>query len=57
MNLPYVVEDLEFPLGHASFAIAKDMTWFSKDVVDIVNKYNSDKVNLENTVFEQWRSK
>ena len=53
MNLPYVVEDLEFPLGHASFAIAKDMTWFSKDVVDIVNKYNPDEVSSENIIFEQ----
>jgi hypothetical protein len=41
MNLPYVIEDLEFPLGHASFAIAKDMTWFSNDVVNIINKYNN----------------
>jgi len=29
----------EYPLGHLSFAIAKDMTWFSKDVVNLVGKY------------------
>jgi hypothetical protein len=29
-----------YPLGHASFGIAKDMSWFSGDVVDLIKQYN-----------------
>lgn len=34
-----LVNFTEYPLGHLSFAIAKDMTWFSNDVVNLVAKY------------------
>ena len=34
-----VVFNQEYPLGHLSFGLAKDMTWFSNDVVNVVNKY------------------
>ena len=30
-----------YELGHESFAIAKDMTWFTKDVMAVLNKYNN----------------
>ena len=28
-----------YPLGHLSFALAKDMSWFTGDVMDLVNQY------------------
>lgn len=34
-----VVFNNQYPLGHLSFALAKDMSWFSGDVVDVMNKY------------------
>lgn len=36
-----VVFSQSYPLGHASFGIAKDMSWFSGDVVDVINKYKT----------------
>ena len=32
--------DHEYYLGHMSFAIAKDMSWFDVDVLAILNHYN-----------------
>ena len=29
----------EYALGHMSFALAKDMSWFTKDVVSVIEKY------------------
>ena len=29
----------EYPLGHVSFVLAKDMTWFTNDVVNLINQY------------------
>ena len=29
----------QYPLGHMSFAIAKDMSWFKIDVLNLINKY------------------
>ena len=29
-----------FKLGHESFAAAKDMTWFSGDLMNMLNHYN-----------------
>ena len=31
----------QYYLGHMSFAIAKDMSWFTVDVMAIVNHYNN----------------
>ena len=31
----------QYYLGHMSFAIAKDMSWFDVDVMAIVNHYNN----------------
>jgi len=35
-----VVFNHEYYLGHMSFAIAKDMSWFDVDVLAILNHYN-----------------
>lgn len=34
-----VVFNQEYPLGHLSFALAKDMTWFTNDVVNVIGQY------------------
>jgi hypothetical protein len=31
----------QYSLGHMSFAIAKDMTWFKEDAMNIINKYST----------------
>ena len=31
----------QYYLGHMSFAIAKDMSWFDVDVMAIINHYNN----------------
>ena len=36
-----VVFQKEYLLDHFSFAIAKDMTWFSTDAVNLLKEYNS----------------
>jgi hypothetical protein len=36
-----IVFHKEYPLGHGSFSLAKDMSWFSGDVVDLINKYKT----------------
>jgi hypothetical protein len=28
-----------YELGHLSFALAKDMTWFNEDVLTLINNY------------------
>jgi len=38
-QLSNVVFAQEYPLGHLSFSLAKDMTWFSQDVMGVINKY------------------
>lgn len=30
----------EYELGHLSFMLAQDMTWFMTDAMDLINKYN-----------------
>ena len=35
-----IVHYEEYDLGHLSFFIAKDMSYFSKDVVGILEKYH-----------------
>jgi hypothetical protein len=44
----------EYYLGHMSFAIAKDMSWFTVDTMAIVNYYNgkcdSETINSNFTV-------
>jgi lysosomal acid lipase/cholesteryl ester hydrolase len=34
-----VVFNKQYPLGHLSFALAKDMSWFSGDVVSVIDQY------------------
>lgn len=36
-----LVFNKEYHLGHLSFAIAKDMSFFTEDVMNLVNKYNN----------------
>ena len=33
------VFDQTYALGHMSFMIAKDMSWFSEDIVELVGNY------------------
>lgn len=43
-----VVFQKEYLLDHFSFAIAKDMTWFSTDAVDLLHQYNPiDPISLQ----------
>ena len=35
-----LVFNQEYHLGHLSFAMAKDMTFFTKDVMDLIKQYN-----------------
>ena len=39
-QLKTVIFSHEYYLGHMSFAIAKDMSWFDVDVMAILNHYN-----------------
>ena len=41
----------QYELGHMSFAIARDMTWFTQDVMDILNHYNFAKNTQKNNMF------
>lgn len=34
-----VVYNKEWPLGHLSFSLAKDMSWFTGDAVDIIGQF------------------
>ena len=36
-----------YPLGHLSFTLAKDMSYFSEDVVDLVNQYATNSYATE----------
>jgi lysosomal acid lipase/cholesteryl ester hydrolase len=36
-----LVFNKEYHLGHLSFAIAKDMSFFTQDAMDLINKYNN----------------
>lgn len=35
-----VVHYAEYPLGHGTFVIGKDMTWFTQDAMKIISQYN-----------------
>lgn len=37
LNPEWLIWHDTYPLGHLSFSLAKDMSWFSTDVVDLVN--------------------
>jgi hypothetical protein len=39
LNPDVLVWDEVYPLGHLSFTLAKDMSWFTEDVMNLVNKY------------------
>eukprot|EP00347_Sterkiella_histriomuscorum_P012496 403368358 len=43
----------QYKLGHLSFAIAKDMTFFTVDTMQLINKYATNKFATEDTVFLQ----
>ena len=45
-----VVFNHEYPLGHLSFGLAKDMSWFSNDVVNVMNQFSS---NIASDLFMQ----
>ncbi len=40
-----------YELGHMSFLIAKDMTFFTVDALNVINKYATNVV--ETTIFTQ----
>ena len=37
----------EYPLGHVSFVLAKDMSWFTNDVVNLMGKYATNVFDSE----------
>ena len=39
LNEDMLVWDQVYPLGHLSFVLAKDMSFFTQDVVNLVSKY------------------
>lgn len=39
LNPEVLVWDQTYPLGHLSFALAKDMSYFTEDVMALVGKY------------------
>ena len=45
-----VVFNQEYPLGHLSFGLAKDMSWFSGDVVNVMNQFSG---NTASEIFMQ----
>jgi hypothetical protein len=38
-ELKTVVYYKEYPMGHASFMVGKDMSYFNKDVIPLLHKY------------------
>jgi hypothetical protein len=48
-----VVFQQEYLLDHFSFAIAKDMTWFSIDAVNLLNEFNGLGSHAEPKAFLQ----
>jgi hypothetical protein len=49
-----IIFNHEYYLGHMSFAIAKDMSWFSVDVMAILNHYNNKcDVSIEYSLFKE----
>lgn len=48
-----IIFNHEYYLGHMSFAIAKDMSWFGVDVMAILNHYNNKcDLNIKNSLFK-----
>ena len=43
----------EYPLGHVSFVIAKDMSWFTNDVVNLIAKYATNVFTEETAEYIQ----
>jgi len=39
-----VIYNRTFNLGHLSFTLANDMSWFSKDVIDIIAQYATNRL-------------
>ena len=39
LNPEKLVWNKTYPLGHLSFSLAKDMSWFTEDVVNLVGQY------------------
>ena len=49
----HVVFAQQYPLGHLSFLIAKDMSYFTDDVVPLIGKYATNVFDSETTNFIQ----
>ena len=43
----HVVFSGEYYLGHLSFVIAKDMSWFTDDVVDLIDQYATNSFSTQ----------
>jgi hypothetical protein len=41
-----------YELGHMSFAMAKDMTWFSEDVVQVMNMFKTNVYSQETSLLQ-----
>ena len=41
LNADTLIWHEEYPLGHMSFSLAKDMSWFTEDVMNLVNQYST----------------
>ena len=41
LNPDVLVWDQVYPLGHLSFSLAKDMSFFTEDVMNLVNQYST----------------
>jgi len=46
-----VVHNKVYPLGHLSFTLAKDMSYFTGDVMDLVNQYATNSFSSDETLF------
>ena len=43
----------EYKLGHLSFTMAEDMSWFTNDVMTLINSYNSMSDQFKEPSFTQ----
>ena len=46
-----LVHNKVYPLGHLSFAMAKDMSYFTGDVMDLVDQYATNSFSSNESVF------
>lgn len=45
-----LVWDQTYPLGHLSFTLAKDMSFFTEDVMNLVNEYATNSFSEDLTI-------